>query len=273
MKNVFADLHIHSYYSDGTMSPRQILDLAKERNVGLIAISDHDTFEGSVELMKICDKSGIKCIPAVEITTIDKGHQIHVLGYNPDFTSDRFRSFVAHGRKELDKMSITLINKLHYDGKAVSVEEYEAYPDDRTLGGWKALRYIVDSGIAKDKFEGMRLYPENGVGYETADFSDTETAIKEIISAGGAAIIAHPGLSVPKDSFTDDLERYISYGASGAECYYSEYDEETTQRCLDFCKNRNLNITCGSDFHGTFLSRELGTPQISTEDLVLNKII
>ena len=67
MGEKFADLHIHSYYSDGTMSPKEILEMAKNNNVALMAITDHDVLEGSRELLKICEGTGIKCIAGVEL--------------------------------------------------------------------------------------------------------------------------------------------------------------------------------------------------------------
>ena len=114
MKNSlpFADLHVHSYYSDGTCSPGQILKTAEELGIGVLAVADHDVFEGSAELCEISKNSPVNCIPAVEITCDDNGRQVHVLAYRPDFTNEEFRKFVADGRRKLDGMSIDLIEKM-----------------------------------------------------------------------------------------------------------------------------------------------------------------
>ena len=138
----FADLHVHSYYSDGTCSPRQILNLAEEKGIGLLAIADHDVFDGALELLEISAESPVKCVPAVEITSDDFGRQVHILSYNADFTNREFRDFVADGRRRLDGMSVDLIEKMQAAGYPVRVEDFNAFECDRAGGGWKALHYF-----------------------------------------------------------------------------------------------------------------------------------
>ena len=278
MKNSlpFADLHVHSYYSDGTCSPEQILKTAEELGIGVLAVADHDVFEGSAELCEISKNSPVNCIPAVEITCDDNGRQVHVLAYRPDFTNEEFRKFVADGRRKLDGMSIDLIEKMQSAGYPVSVDEFDAFTCPRGSGGWKALHYFHSIGITKNLKDGFSLYPEFDCGYEKAGFPSVEKAIKMIHSVSGIAIIAHPGVSVKtriEKEFLAELEKFVSYGANGIECFYSEHTPDITAVCELFCTERGLLMTCGSDFHGSFLTRQLGTPRKKTEELLLDGII
>ena len=272
----FADLHVHSYYSDGTYSPAEILSLAEEKGIGVLAIADHDVLDGSSELVKLSENSAVKCIPAVEITCDDFGRQIHVLAYHPDFTDECFRSFVSDGRRKLDGMSVSLIEKMKVAGYPVSVDDFERFTCKLGSGGWKALHYFKSIGITKELKDGFSLYSEFGCGYETAGFPSVCDAVSKIHSVGGIAIIAHPGVSVKTslgEKFVSELEKLIGYGADGIECFYSEHSPEVTELCERFCDEHGLLKTCGSDFHGTFLTRQLGFPCKKTEELRLDGII
>ena len=272
----FADLHVHSFMSDGTMSPKDILKKAEENGIGLLAIADHDMFDGSVELCKIGEESEVKCVPAAEITCTENGRQVHVLCYRPNLKNAAFLSFVAEGRKKLDMMSVRLIEKMKEAGYRVSREEFEKFEYDRTGGGWKALHYFLEIGVTQNLKDGFSLYDSFGCGYETAGFPSVKTAIDNIHSAEGIAVIAHPGVSLDANDsrcFVSQLERFVSFGADGVECFYPEHSAAISDICERFCDERGLLKTSGSDFHGSFTSRAFGVPRKKTEELRLNGII
>lgn len=272
----FVDLHVHSYYSDGTFSPEQILEQAENAGVGLLAIADHDMTEGSAELCKISAHSRVQCVPAVEITCDDFGKQVHVLAYGADFSNTEFRSFVADGRRRLDGMSTDLVDKMQAAGYPVSREALESFPYTPGGGGWKALYYFKAVGITKQIKDGFSLYDRFGCGYDSAGFTSVENAVRNIHNAGGIAIIAHPGVSIKDKSdqdFVAELKRLIGYGADGLECFYSEHTPHITTLCVDFCDKNMLLKTCGSDSHGTFLSRQIGVPSVTAKELRLGKIL
>lgn len=272
----FADLHVHSYFSDGTASPSKLLRMAEESGVGLLAVADHDTFSGSAELCSLAENSNVKCIPAAEITCTENKKQIHVLCYRPDFSNKSFMSFVADGRHKLDMMSVRLIEKMEKAGLDVSVDEFDKYEYNRSGGGWKALHYFVNKGITENLHDGTSFYDSFGCGYDTADFSSVKTAIEKIHSANGIAVIAHPGVSIPFNDpqlFASELKKYISYGADGIECFYPEHSDEITAICEKICDDSGLIKTCGSDYHGAFGSHPFACPQKRTDELRLCGII
>lgn len=272
----FADLHVHSFFSDGTFSPQEILKIAENCGVGLLAVADHDTFEGSLKLCGISDKSEVECVPAAEITCFENGHQVHVLCYRPDLTNADFTAFVAEGRKKLDMMSVRLIDKMERSGIGVSIEEFDEFEYDRSGGGWKALHYFIKKRLIDTLFDGFPLYDIYGCGYETAGFPSVKTAIEKIHSANGIAVIAHPGVSIQtedKKLFLAELRQFLAYGADGVECFYPEHSEEITGLCERLCDEKGLLKTCGSDCHGLFNSHPLGVPRKEISSLRLEGII
>lgn len=107
IKNKIADLHIHSYYSDGTMSPEEILEKAIEKNMGLIAITDHDTLDGTKKLLDYINNE-IICISGIELDAVEFGINYHILGYGMNLKCEEFQKFVITNRKLLEEVNIKI---------------------------------------------------------------------------------------------------------------------------------------------------------------------
>jgi predicted metal-dependent phosphoesterase TrpH len=270
MINKTADLHIHSFYSDGTMSPEDILTVALEKGVGLLAISDHNILEGSLELQKLCDKQDIQYISGVELDSLSNGIDIHILGYGMNLRDEEFCEFVKRNRILLDDISIKLIEKLQDDIDSVSLPEYLAFTYDNKKGGWKALHYFLEKGLTKTLREGFALYTKYGYTYDCVDFPSVSTVCQYIHKAGGKAVMAHPGESLKGmdiAAFEKELIRIVDLGLDGIECYYPTHTNDMTQVCLTICMDRNLLITAGSDCHGEF-----GYTQVSEMNIPIEQI-
>lgn len=153
MSQKYVDLHIHSYYSDGTMSPKEILEMAKINNVGLIAITDHDVLEGSRELIKLSKNSDVKCVSGVELDAIYHGLNFHILGYGVDLENEEFQKFVKKDRALLNEVNTKLIEKMEKDYDYVSLEDYHNYTYERNKGGWKAVLAHPGKVIYKDTLD------------------------------------------------------------------------------------------------------------------------
>ncbi|MFC3770137.1 PHP domain-containing protein [Paenibacillus sp. GCM10012303] len=105
MNHKIADLHIHSLFSDGTLSPEEIIAIAVEKGLGLIAITDHNVLEGSREIQKLNDKKELLLISGVELDALERGKNLHILGYGMDLTNERFREFTEKNRFPAAKLS------------------------------------------------------------------------------------------------------------------------------------------------------------------------
>lgn len=275
MKEKIADLHTHSYYSDGTMSPKEILTVALEKGVGILAITDHDTLEGSLELQELCTGYDILYIPGVELDSIDYEANIHILGYGMDLQNEEFRNFVEQNRILLDTVNSLLIKKMQVDYDCISVSDYKKYTYDRSKGGWKALHYLMEKELIHTLREGFAFYPRYGCTYDCVNFLSVEAVCQYIHKAGGKAILAHPGVTVKEEDlnkFEQEVRRLISYGADGIECYYATHTEEITRICLNICEEHDLLITCGSDCHGNFGNAKVGETNTPIHKLKLTGI-
>lgn len=251
---MLTDLHMHSYYSDGTMSPREIVEDAKKRNVQLIAITDHNVLDSYTELKEAAEEFGIKVIRGVEIDARFEDIVVHILAYNFK-DNEKLFNLVHKAKKELLETSIELIKRMENDYENISSEDYEAYDYDRRKGGWKGIHYLFDRGITSELFEGVKYYGQYKCGHEYFDYPTVEEVIDAVHEANGYVVLAHPCnyyKNNTKEEVLEKLEKFKSIGIDGVECYYPANSEMMTETCIEFCKNNNMIITVGSDSHGDF---------------------
>ncbi len=271
---MFVDLHNHSSYSDGSMSPEEILRAAKKAHVDILAITDHDALEGSRELLRLGEQEKIHVISGVEVDALEGKDNIHVLGYGVDLDDKVFCRTITENRARLDKISIIMIDKMEAAGCPVSVEEFLEKSYDQVHGGWKALYYFMDKGVTNSLTEGLSLYEKYQCGYDIVDFPSVKEVVRWIHNAGGIAILAHPGVSLWKEDmclsqFKEKLKEYLTFGLDGIECYYPKHTEEITNICLETCREHGLSITSGSDCHGEFQKSKIGQLRVRLEFLQL----
>lgn len=251
---MLADLHMHSYYSDGTMSPREIVEDAKKRNVQLIAITDHNVLDSYTELKEAAEEFGINVIRGVEIDARFEDIVVHILAYNFQ-DNEKLFNLVHKAKNELLQTSIELIKRMENDYENISSEDYEAYDYDRRKGGWKGIHYLFDRGITSEFFEGVKYYGQYKCGHEYFDYPTVEEVIDAVHEANGYVVLAHPCnyyKNNTKEEVLEKLEKFKSIGIDGVECYYPANSEMMTETCIEFCKNNNMIITVGSDSHGDF---------------------
>lgn len=251
---MLADLHMHSYYSDGTMSPREIVEDAKKRNVQLIAITDHNVLDSYTELKEAAEEFGINVIRGVEIDARFEDIVVHILSYNFQ-DNEKLFNLVHKAKNELLETSIELIKRMENDYENISSEDYEAYDYDRRKGGWKGIHYLFDRGITSELFEGVKYYGQYKCGHEYFDYPTVEEVIDAVHEANGYVVLAHPCnyyKNNTKEEVLEKLEKFKSIGIDGVECYYPANSEMMTETCIEFCKNNNMIITVGSDSHGDF---------------------
>ena len=248
------DMHMHTYFSDGTMSPEEIVQKAKTREVGILAITDHNKLESWEELQKAAAKEGIVPIRGVEINAAYKDKVLHLLAYGFEDHTKLFE-LIDLADREMQRMSDDLIVNLSKIDERVSLEDFNAYEYDRRKGGWKGLHYLLERGLTTKLFEGFRFYREYGCDFPKYHFPAIEELCKNIKEAGGYSVLAHP-MSYFKELNEEELiavlEDLRSKGLTGIECYYPTHSESMTQTCVDFCKKYNMLITTGSDEHGEF---------------------
>lgn len=278
---MLVDLHIHTYYSDGTMSPKEVVEDAKRKNLGIIAITDHDVLDSYEELKVEAEKAGIIAIRGVEIDSIFEGHLVHLLAYKFEDNEKLFK-LINHAKEQLLETSIELIRRMENDYEGISLEDYNSYEYERRKGGWKGIHYLHDRKITEGLFDGVKFYGKYDCGHEKFAFPSVGKVCNTVHDANGYVVLAHPCnyySNKNKEEILEKLEILKDLGIDGVECYYPANSDLMTNTCLEFCKDNNLIITAGSDGHGDFgsvskgIEYYIGAINKDSEILNINKLL
>ena len=278
---MLVDLHIHTYYSDGTMSPKEVVEDAKRKILGIIAITDHDVLDSYEELKVEAEKAGIIAIRGVEIDSIFEGHLVHLLAYKFEDNEKLFK-LINHAKEQLLETSIELIRRMENDYEGISLEDYNSYEYERRKGGWKGIHYLHDRKITEGLFDGVKFYGKYDCGHEKFAFPSVGEVCNTVHDANGYVVLAHPCnyySNKNKEDILEKLEILKSLGIDGVECYYPANSDLMTNTCLEFCKDNNLIITAGSDGHGDFgavskgIEYYIGAINKDSEILNINKLL
>lgn len=275
MDKPFVDLHIHSTFSDGGMSPEEVVEAAEQNNVGVLAITDHNILDGSLQAKQLCHSRGIHHIPAVELDALDNGINYHILAYGFNVENVQFNAFIKHTRFLLDESSMKLLERMRPDYHNFSFKDFADFSYDKHLGGWKMLHYLMNKGLTSSLKDGMKYYSDYGISSTEAGYSTIAATAYRIKMAGGYSVLAHPGEVIDTsdiDCFSYELKRIISLGIDGIECYYPTHSKAVTQVCLELCNEYDLLITAGSDCHGVFGRTCVGEMNICLDKLRLKNL-
>lgn len=247
-----ADLHSHTTASDGTQSPRDNVKMAWDAGLGAIAITDHDTVSGVAEALAAGSDLGIIVVPGVEISTVAGGQDIHILGYYVDIQDELFLSRLASLRETRDVRNEMIIARLQELGLHITMEEVlkEVANIKRkgdTVGRPHIAAVLLNKGYVSSIKEAFDRYLATGAAaYANPPRIEPATAIAWIHDAGGAAVLAHPGI------YHDEtlVESITTQGLDGIEVYHADHSSEDEARYLLLAERKGLLMTAGSDFHG-----------------------
>jgi len=244
---MYADLHIHTAYSDGSFLPATIIRHAVKNNLKIISITDHDSVDGIAASIEEGEKSCVEVIPGIEIsTTVDTG-EIHILGYFIDYEDEYFVKNLKRIQEiRLKRMSVMVdkLNRLMID---IDLNELIEYAASSSIGRLHLAHFLKKKGIVGSAYEAFDRYIGSGKpAYEKMNALSPEEGIELISNAGGISVLAHPGLT-RRDDLIDAM---IYTGLRGLEVYHSGHSEEDTNRYFQMTKDKGLLITGGSDCHG-----------------------
>ena len=256
------DLHSHTNESDGTFTPLELVDLAAERGLEALAISDHDTFAGFDQALPVARSRGLDLVCGIELSTRVPGtarepgkkvRTVHLLGYflhQPP--SEDFRQWLGEliaGRRD---RNLRLIASLHDQGIDIELEEVEKL--GRTLTGRPHFaRLLIQKGYVSSFDEAFRRYlGELAPTYVERFAPFVAVAIQRVIDAGGLPVLAHPIRLGFRD--TNAEEKFIGElrdaGLRGIEVFHSDHRPADMERFAAIARKYNLAVSGGSDFHG-----------------------
>ncbi|MBI5124471.1 MAG: PHP domain-containing protein [Candidatus Omnitrophica bacterium] len=244
----YADLHVHTSYSDSTLSPEEVVSCAKEKGLAAIAICDHDSIDGIEPCMAIGARLGVEIIPSIEMSAEKIDAEIHILGYFIDWKQDWFKDKLKEIRAARVERVYKIVDKLKtFDIIVDPKEVFKIAGNNASVGRLHIAQAMLDTGKIKSMKEAFIKY----IGFlkpcyvPYIKFSPQE-AISLILKVGGVPVIAHPDL-IGNDKY---IEEFVRYGLRGIEAYHTDHKPRVSKRYEEFAKRHNLIVTGGSDCHG-----------------------
>ena len=267
---MYVDLHIHSCASDGTLTAEETIAACIEKDISLFSVTDHNSIAGNAELRNLIKSKEISYIPGVEITSTFKGREFHITVYDFDETNKELRELL---RKHIQYIEENFCNKFIESFSSqipqLSLEEFNAYSYDIQRGGSKLLNYLMDKKVVKNLDEYFFLAGDFISRFRT--FSPPCEVIDIAKKAGGYPFLAHPPCYY--NTFSEkELEKWCEWGIAGIECYSPYFREGANEKYIQYCIKNDLLISGGSDYHGTFTERKLGSQQITPNMINLGNI-
>ncbi len=242
-----ADCHCHTLHSDGTFSTPALLELAKERNLSGLSITDHDTLDAYEVAVPYAKTLGISLIPGIEISTHLAKNSIHVLGFAFDLKNEALHLFCQQLQQKRYQRNLEICQRLHDCKIPITLEELHQHFPESTLGRPHIAKLIVQKGFAPSMDKAFKRYlGDKGRCYVADSQTDVLEAIHLIQKAGGFAVIAHPHFIKDKKI----LSTLLSMPFDGIEAYYGNLGPKQEQPFLDLAQKKNWLVTGGSDFHG-----------------------
>ncbi|HTY88494.1 MAG TPA: PHP domain-containing protein [Candidatus Acidoferrum sp.] len=261
----FADLHLHTHFSDGTFSPEELVGHARRLGFAALALTDHDSVEGCAPTAAACAAAGIEFIPGTELTAEHHDIEVHLLGYFLDIHNETLLAEIAKFqavRQNRIREMVAKLNQLHVP---LEVDAVFALANCKSPGRPHVARALTKAGLVKHLDEAFERFLRKGrpAWVPKAKMSALE-GIELIHRAGGLAVMAHPGLNR-----TDEIiPALVEAGLDGIECFHTKHTTAMSEHYLEIADQSNLLVTGGSDCHGF----SKGKPLIGTIKLPYEQV-
>lgn len=250
MKTV--DLHTHTVCSDGTFTPRELVEYACEKGLSAIAITDHDATEGIDEAAYYGNKLGIEVVPGIEVSAEYEGAEIHIVGLFIDSCDANMNRLLADMRLKRTERNKKIAKKLQDIGLNISYEDILKTAQGSVVTRAHIAKALIQRGYASSVKEAFERYIGAGrAAYIKREVSSWKQTIDMIRGAKGISVMAHPLLyKFSKERLESTAANMAQYGLKGIEAYYSTHSLSDTKYIKSIADKYKLRISGGSDFHG-----------------------
>lgn len=259
----FADLHLHTRYSDGTFSPEELVAHAVQHGLAAIALTDHDTVEGCADTARECEAVGIEFISGTELTAEHDDTEVHLLGYFLDTQNERLLAEIVKFQVVRQSRIHEMVARINELNVPLRLEDVFALANCKSPGRPHVARALVKAGLVKTLDEAFERFLKKGrpAWVPKARMSGVDS-IHLIHQAGGLAVMAHPGLNR-----TDEIiPGLVAAGLDGIECFHTKHSTAMSERYLQIADEYRLLVTGGSDCHGYSKAKPLiGTVKLPYE--------
>lgn len=267
------DLHLHTTASDGRLSPSALVALAAQAGVGVMSVTDHDTVAGLAEARTAAAIHGLRLIDGIEITAVEGGRDIHVLGYFFDPDDAALRNFLEKQRRARIDRVREIAGRLETLGCPIDVEALlaaAATTSGRSVGRPLVADALVASGHASDRRDAFdRLLGNDRPAFVARCGPDVAQVVEAIARAAGIASLAHPG-PLGDD---DRIPAFAATGLAAIEARHRDHSPSDEARYRGLAAELGLAVSGGSDFHGPHDARDgapacPGSVSLDSEDLI-----
>jgi 3',5'-nucleoside bisphosphate phosphatase len=260
------DLHLHTTASDGALTPSELVQQARAAGLTIISITDHDTTSSSDDALSAAREAGLQLIPGIEISAVDDGRDVHVLGYFIDPGAAALRTFLDRQRADRVRRVAAISDRLAGLGCPIDVAPVlAAAARGRSVGRPQIADALLDAGYVRTRDEAFtRFLAFNGAAYVPRFGASPSEVVAIIHGAGGIASLAHPGLNA-RDHLIAPL---AAAGLDAIEARHADHDPAAQARYLALAAQLGLLVTGGTDFHGASGHRvaRLGEVTLPFED-------
>ena len=245
--DAWVDLHLHTNFSDGLLTPTQVVMKAKEAGLKAVGIVDHDTIDGIAEATEAGSHQDIEVVPGVELSSQYEGRDIHILGYYFDPEHPRLQEYLRRFQQERYRRAAKMIQNLNNLGVRLTMAEVKERAKGGSIGRPHLAEVLMEKGYVETFQEAFHRY----IGYGSKAYEEKykirpEEAIRLLSEAKGLSFLAHPGYSI-SDSI---ILHFIKAGLDGIEVVHPKLNEKRTQHLQQFARNNGLLLCGGSDCHG-----------------------
>ena len=255
------DLHNHSIYSDGLYSIEELLKIAKENGIDVMALTDHDSTLGCLEAIEKGKKYNIRVIPGIELSTVYKGESVHIIGlFKNDFIPDEIKSFASKAKEHRLNRARRMMENIHnIFGVKMDIDEFLKDKDIVTRGNM--YQYILKTNPDISKEEINKMISNNSPAYIESALFSSKDGIEYLKKNNCITIYAHPTLS--KREIVEDI---VKLGVDGIEYNYPKNKPGDKEYFVNLAKKYNLLLSAGSDFHGDSNHAMIGTSYLDKEE-------
>jgi len=254
--NLFPDLHLHTSYSDGEKTPEWLVKELKKNNVTHFSITDHDNIAPFEKIERAALENDMYTLPGIEISSMYKGLEVHILGYQFDWSSPLLKAFIKERIVLRKERALLIFEQLKKRGYGFDQTDIDRVVDAHYVGRPQIANLLFDYGYIANPSE---AFSEEFIGDSSCEaithrLKPAEEAIEVIKKAGGLVFLAHPGLYNGSGDHSEgmnkhDIHRFVAFGIDGLEAFHPKHTKSQIQRYLSFVKEKELLISMGSDYH------------------------
>ncbi len=259
------ELHAHTTYSDGTLSPAELVELAVERGLFALAVTDHDSVEGIAEAQAAASDR-LEVVPGIEVSSTLGGHDVHVLGYFVDPAHAPLLTRLRRFREERRERALAILDRLAELGLPVPADEVFAAAGPGVVGRPHIAHALMRAGhVPSLDVAFQRLLGSRGSAFVPRPAFASIEAVRMIRDAGGVAVLAHPGV-LPRRF----VEQLVDAGLGGLEVWHPQHGVPAQRTWLETARELDLVASGGSDFHDP--NRSVGMGEMNVPESVLGAL-